>query len=193
VFSDLTDSNGQALDQNTFVFEIGAFDPTFVPDSSNTSQWASNWRVFDRAAYSQANGYFTSTTHIMNDGTSNSPFETPSVPSFAGLEAYLWVRNGDNPVPGTEWLLTRASAWVFPVPDPTEDCCDKGVIEWSVSDIVAEVPKWGKQGTIGGPGVFTDSNPHTLQTYTFVPEPSSALLAALAGVFAVTRRRRNHA
>ncbi|MCX6865825.1 MAG: PEP-CTERM sorting domain-containing protein, partial [Verrucomicrobia bacterium] len=66
-------------------------------------------------------------------------------------------------------------------------------LEWSVSDLrPQDVPLHGKQGDTAGPGVFTDSRSHLLQTYTFVPEPSAALLATLAGLTFVLRRRRDY-
>jgi hypothetical protein len=46
---------------------------------------------------------------------------------------------------------------------------------------------------VSGPGVFTPGTTGTpgLQTFTFVPEPSSALMASLAAIAALMRRRRN--
>ena len=188
VFSDLVDSQEQTLD-NTFIFEIGAFNDGFIPDEANVGSWASNWRVFDRAVYNQSNGYFASTVHMRDDGTSD--FNPPGGLSFEGLSAYLWIRNGDNPVPGAEWLLTRASNWVFPTATP--GCCDNELdLQWSVSDLdtLGETPGWGGYGNVVGPGVFTSTGGHTLQTYTFVPEPSSLLMAVSAlGLTALRRRR----
>lgn len=188
--SSIMNSEGQVLD-SAFVFELGAFVDGFTPDESNVGSWFSNWRVFDRASYSQEYGYFTSTVHYMNDGTSNSPDESPGVSSFAGLEAYLWIRNDTDPVEGTEWLLTRASNWVFPTPNPAPDCCDTDVIEWSVSDLGGgDMPEWGNQNGVSGPGSYTVTGGYTLQTYTFVPEPASAMMFAFAAGLMVLRRRR---
>ena len=169
-FSDFADSAGNTLD-NTFVFELGAFSGGFEPTASNVDSWFDHWQVFDRAFY-------------------NSPHLSPGALSFEGLSAFLWVRKGDEPVEGSEWLLTRADAWVFPTAVP--GCCDEGLpVEWSLSDLdVADVPTWGKQGVTSGSGVWTENDPHTLQTYTFVPEPSSALLTVMAGLITVLRRRR---
>jgi hypothetical protein len=188
VFSDIVDSTGETLD-NTFVFEIGAFLDGFVPDESNVGSWHANWRVFDQAAYNPDAGYFTSTVRMRDDGTSDSPYQTPGAPSFEGLGGYLWVRNADTPGEGTEWLLTRADTWVYPTALP--GCCDnETAAQWSVSDLDSgDVPKWGNQGGVIGPGSYSTTGPHTLQTFTVVPEPSSVLLALCGGAVAMRRRR----
>ncbi len=208
VFTNLYDSNGQTLD-NTFVFEMGAFVAGFVPEASNVSSWSANWRVFDRASYDPLLGYFTKwgteteTLRMLDDGTSNSPYMTPGSMSFEGLNAFLWVRKGELPVEGSEWLLTRADNWTFPTATP--GCCDnEPPSQWSVSDLDGgDIPVWGRQAgdtndpyVSTGPGVFTSSGPSTypgsstLQTFTFVPEPSAAIMTALAGCVMVLRRRR---
>jgi hypothetical protein len=186
-FSDLTDSNGNTLDESLFVFELGSFVNGFVPDDSNTDEWFLNWRVFDTASYEQDNGYFSSTVYIENDVTSSNP--SASTISFAGLEAYIWIRNDEDPVEGTEWFLARASDWTFPTTGG--DCCDTEVIEWSVSDLTTtDIPEWGRHGGTEGPGEYTVTGTTGLQTYTFVPEPSTAIMAAIAGLGLVLRRRR---
>lgn len=210
VFSNLYDSKGQTLD-NAFVFEIGAFVDGFVPETQNVSSWLANWRVFDRAAYAPGLGYFTKwstetdTLRMMDDGTSNSPYMTPGSLSFEGLNAYLWIRKGDLPEEGSEWLLTRADNWVFPTATP--GCCDNETpVQWSVSDLDDnDTPVWGRQGgytdqndpyVSTGSGVFTGTGPNTypgsstLQTFTFVPEPSTLVMTAFAGCGMALRRRR---
>lgn len=201
--STLVDSNGSQLD-NTFVFEIGAFVDGFMPDANNVELWLSNWRVFDQASYNQSIGYFTKwtsdtdTLRMLDDGTSNSPYMTSGAPSFEGLTAFLWVRKGDDPVEGSEWLLTRADSWVFPAATP--GCCDnEAVVQWSVSDLDgSDIPVWGRQSSDDpldpyvstGSGVFTNSTYSTLQTFTFVPEPSSMVFAAISLGIVMGRRRR---
>lgn len=191
VFSDLADSEGNTLAENAFVFELGAFVEDFVPDEENVGQWFANWRVFDTAGYNGYSGegdliwgHFGSTTQIRNNVTNGS-----SSFSFAGLSAYIWIRNSDTPVEGSEWLLTRATHWVFPTTGG--GCCENNPpLEWSVSDLKpGDVPLWGNQGGTSGPGVYTVTGSHTLQTYTFVPEPSSLALAALASCVMLRRRR----
>jgi hypothetical protein len=188
VFSDLRDSNGLTLD-DLFVFEIGAFDPGFSPLETNTTEWLDNWNVFDRAAYNGPLGYFTGTTEMTDAGLSISPALAADIPSFEGMSAYLWIRKGDLPVPGSEWLVVRATDWTFPTAVP--GCCDNGLpVEWSVSELTTgDTPKWGRQGDQPGPGIYTVTDTHTLQTYTFVPEPS-ATLTGLLSLPPLLRRRR---
>ncbi len=183
----LVDSDGDGLDDR-FVFELGAFALDFIPDDSNLEEWAVNWRVFDSASYNQDFGYFTSTVQVLSDGSSSNP--AASAGSFAGMIAYLWIRDSDEPVEGSEWLLVRAENWVFPAVGG--DCCDTRVIEWSISDLDSgDLPLWGNQGGTRGPGESTTTTTTGLQTHTFVPEPSTALLAAIACGFAVLCRRRS--
>lgn len=192
--SHLSDSSGHPLDE-TFVFELGSFDNGFDPTASNTSQWAANWKVFDAASYLEGTfdpitGYVTATADMNPSGFSNSGQVTSPTFSFAGLQAYLWVKNSNSPVEGTEWALVRADAWTFPAADP--GCCPtEHPIAWSVSDLTNETPVWGGQEGIEGDGVRSVFSPGSyIQTYTFVPEPSSTLLIGL-GALLLTRRRRS--
>jgi hypothetical protein len=192
-FSGFADSDGIQLDETSYTFELGTF-ADIEPDENNTSLWYNKWRVFDRAAYTEATGYFTSTVEMRDDGTSNSAALTPGAPSFEGMKAYLWVRNDNNPQPGSQWLLVRDTAWVFPTAIP--GCCNNGLpIAWSVSDLDAgDVPEWGSQGGVTGPGEFTVTGSFTLQTHTFplsgqIPEPSAAVLLSLSGLAFLRRRR----
>ncbi|MDP3849169.1 MAG: PEP-CTERM sorting domain-containing protein [Luteolibacter sp.] len=186
VLDGVTDSNGVTLD-DTFVFELGAFVENFTPDETNTHMWFENWRVFDQAAYNSDTGNFTSTVFI-GEGVTSS-YLAPGSLSFSGLEAYIWIRKGEEPIEGSEWLLVRSEDWTFPVEGG--DCCDTNVISWSVSQLDAnDDPEWGRQGGVMGPGTYTQIGSSGLQTFTFVPEPSSALMAALAGFGTVLRRRR---
>ena len=204
VFSDLLDSKGDALGikpGSSFVFELGAFNAGFIPQPQNMDQWFSMWNVFDRASYNAVNGYFTSSVQMTDEGTSNSLFLdlTPATTSFAGLPAYLWVRNVENGL-GSENLLVRpgdAEKWKFP--SPVAGCCDNEVpLEWSVSDLAAtDIPRFGSQGDVRGPGERTYDGYSNLQTHTSsssegeaTPEPGASVLVLVLGVMALLDRRR---
>ena len=203
-FSDLRDSYGNPLD-SSFYMQLGYFEATFTPDANNTAQWAANWHVFDQAAYNNPVnsfdplvGYFTrESIAIDENGHSTSPYAEVGL-NFTGQEAYLWTFNNQTPGVGTEWLLARADSWVFPA-GSVPGCCENELpLQWSVSDFATQDPQalpiWGGQGGQRGAGYYTDTNVnysnYTLQTFTFVPEPSTAMLTALGVAIALLRRNR---
>ena len=198
IYDDIVDSEANILD-NTFIFQLGSFENGFTPDSENVDAWSENWKVFDQADYNGIDapiddgiwGYFTSTVNMLAGGVSNSADLTPGATSFEGQSAFVWIRNSDDAVEGSEWVLVRADSWVFPNVDP--ECCPSDLpLEWSMSDLaLGDVPLWVSQGGTAGDGSYTTTGSYTLQTFTFVPEPSTALLFGLAGMVAVYRRRRN--
>ena len=195
MWSNLVNSQGQTLD-SSFTFMIGAFKDNFVPDSSNDpaknnmSQWLSKWNTFDSTTYNGLFDSFASSVQMLEFGKSSNPlYHTELGLNFQDLNGYLWIRNGTTMEPGTEWMLARASTWVF----PKYVCCDTYPVQWSVSDLASGgvTPLYGNQGGVIGPGVFTETGAYNLQTFTFVPEPSSAMLVALTGTWLLLRRRRN--
>jgi hypothetical protein len=213
VFSILVDSSNQelTLSSNTpvdnFVFELGAFrtvtNTEFVPTLFNIEQWATNWKVFDRASYSQTSDYFTSTVEINSSGFSSNTAVAPSNFNFDNLPAYIWIRNEGVTAGSTaaEWLLVRSSSWTFDA--PLSHCCDPNLpVEWSVSDLTAaDIPVYGAQkddtrayenGVISSQPV-AQVGPY-LQTATFafspVPELSSSVLILVLGVLGLLDRRR---
>lgn len=188
-FSKIVDSKGATLD-NTYVFEVGVFASPFTPDETNTASWFANWQAFDRAAYSPTNRYFTSTVQMTDDGKSNSAFLSPTATSFAGLEAYIWVRNSETPSPTTEWFLVKSPSWIFPTATP--GCCDNDLpVQWSIADLVpSDTPVWGSQKGVDGKGTFTQDGVYNLQTFT-IPEPSAAMMVLLSCTFLLARRKRS--
>jgi len=197
VDSALRDSFGNSLDA-TFAIQLGFFEKVlgiqFVPDATNTADWSSHWKVFDQAAFDPLAGYFASTVMLNADGTSSSSFADNDLGlDFSNQDAYIWIHNSETPGTTTEWFLGRsATGTAWHIPDKVAECCDnRPPLEWSVSDLTSgKVPVFGKQGTDTGGGSYTVTGTYTLQTFTFVPEPSSSLLLALGGVVAALRRRR---
>lgn len=198
-FSQIVDNEGNTLSQGNFTFALGAFETSFTPTEENRYEWAANFVTFDVADYDAANGVFAGEYALYNNTyTSLSGITINSTGSnFEALgisrDAYIWVYNSTNPEPGSEWFLARAD-WVFPT--ITGDCCSNDPpLEWSMSDLDSnDTPLWGNQFNTEGNGVreIQDTNAD-LQTYTFIPEPSTALLVVMAGMFGVMRRSRRPA
>ncbi len=197
----VVDSNGAEVD-NTFVFELGAFF-NFTPTENNVDDWYANWQVFDFTSYNAGinDRNFEGSVYVENDpndpeanvATSNNP--SASQLNFSGLEAYMWVRKGNTPTVGSEWLLVRADSWVFPTQGAA--CCDTGLIEWSTTDLGSSVPLWGRQYGVRGPGegefdsqTYDYNTSPLLQTFTFVPEPSTFVMSVVAALGLLLRRRR---
>jgi len=193
VFSDLLDSHGNALVQNTYQFELGVFDAAFNATTTPLSEWFTHWTMVDSAAYSQNNGYFAATLLTEN-----------IAPSLVGKDAYLWIRNSPTiEYQSGEWLLVRDSNWILPPahsPSSINACCDNTPpLQWSVSDLGAtDVPLYGYQNNsyqkpVGTGGVSTPTPTTYLQTasYSVVPEPYSAVMMLVLGVLTLLDRRRS--
>lgn len=187
VFDTVVTSDGTAVDSASFTFQLGAFVDGFDPSTASYDEWLTNWRVFDTAGYNNLTSQFGSTAYMQPDGT--SPLD-PGGFSFLNRQAYLWIRNGDDPTPGTEWLLVTTTSWIFPAA-ADDPCCPKGLPhEWFASDLAStDTPLFGAQGGIHGDGSYTDGGPSTLQTHTFIPEPATAALLLLTAATALRRRR----
>jgi len=196
LFSVYRDSFGNALD-DTYTIQLGFFESllggggtSFQPDSNNVAEWTEQWRVFDEASLNLQLGAFTSEARVNENGTSSSDFADLGI-NFERQQAYIWIRKGDSPVAGSEWFLARATDWLFP--EGSDDTTLP--LQWSLSDLNPEggpsvVPVWGAQfGQIGAGTYTTTNSEYTLQTFTFVPEPSSLMLA-VSGVLLMLKRRR---
>lgn len=98
-------SSGARMDVQ-MTFELGVFAPGFVPTSSNTAQWAANWRRAAVALYHPVNGYFTGVYQVASN----------AAPFLAGTRGYIWGHTGQSS--GGEWILLSAPAWTWPVVNP---------------------------------------------------------------------------
>ena len=185
-------SDGTDLDA-TFTFQIGTFG-SFVPIEANAAMWSANWTVLDNATYDVGFDRFQSSFQLATDGgipgnvISSSTGESVAI----GEQVYIWVYDTDVYGFGSEWaLITDADAlngddWT--VPDAGDQSA--GPLDWRVS--LATTPIFGGANDVRGEGTFTSVPPaFDLQTATYVPEPSSALLVlAGLGLFGGRRRRR---
>lgn len=194
LFSSFQDSAGNPLG-NSFAIQLGFFEVTpgvaFTPEADNVADWVQHWRVFDQASLNLGLRYFTSEAQVKADGTSGSSFGTVGT-DFEGQRAYIWVRNSGDRVPGSEWFLATADSWVFPT--GSDDCCDPGLpVQFSITDLnPTTAPIWGGHTGNIGSGTYTDPNPthpYTLQTYTFIPEPSTLVLTLVGSCLLLIRKR----
>jgi hypothetical protein len=122
-------SNGITPMDASFRFELGVFNPGFVPASGNISQWAENWNPAQRTAY-QAD--IKRYTDIFIATGNASPFT-------AGSPMYVWGFKGD-PLAG-EWILFRAAGWTWPTVPPVP-----AFLTWDAKDATAVI------GTINATG-----------------------------------------
>ncbi len=176
--SEMADSQGEVLEGDTFLFELGAFEEGFVPDESNVGQWVENWRIFDMADYQydelQVSAYFTGTANVQDVSQYTEMFE--------GLKAYIFIRDTSS----SEFFLASSVSWVFPDADP--GCCPNGeVTTWSVSQL--GTPVWGGLMDERGGGDYSAQGPFDIQTHG-VPEPGPAVLFLLGCASLMLQRRR---
>ena len=94
-------SAGSPMDGG-FRFEIGVFNGSFVPTTSNKDQWAANWRPAARTIYQTGTSRFASNQLVSSNV---SPFTV-------GKTAYVWGFRGD--AANGEWILFREPSWTWP-------------------------------------------------------------------------------
>lgn len=186
-FGDFSDRVGVTLD-DTFVFEPGSLFGGSVPFGSNIDPLILNREVCDQAGSNGNIGYFASTVCVPRDSRSGNPTANDGL-SLAGLVTCIWIRNDENPVEHSKWLLTRATNWNFSRVGSASR--DPDLIAWSVSNPVSgNVPEWVVRNDVPDSEEFSGAATTGLQTFTFVPEPSSPLFSAVAGGFLLLRRLR---
>lgn len=186
--STIVDSNGEDLGQNnTFLFELGAFDEDFIPDETNVGQWGAKWHTFDTASLTtdEYGSRFLDTRVLQNDAPG---VQLDYVNMFEGLKGYIMIRNPER----TEYFLARFDTWVFPTFE-TNCCSNDGTLTWTVSE--STTPIFGSVGNNHGGGDFESPGPYDIQTHTVtglqpIPETHSSLLAILGCGAALMRRRR---
>jgi hypothetical protein len=202
--SEFRDSYGHLLDE-TFHVQLGFFESALTggPTVDNVADWVNHWKVFDEASINlndTGSDYFTSEAWVGADGQSyvnsgGAPVLNPDADlglNFAGQEAYIWLYNSKTPSLTTEWFLARVSDWILPA--GSDDCCDPTFnLQWNVSQLATNeiTPVWGAQSGKLGNGYYTDTTPgaYELQTFTFIPEPSSLLMAVIGSSLLLRRRR----
>jgi len=178
-----------------FTFALGSFGTEFFPTIENYQQWAENFKIFDTAVYNAIDGFFMSEASLTEGRTSDSTSSLVNLSDqfMPGEKAYIWIFDTQDTQGSFDWALVSAVDWLFP--ESGVECCDDGVLYWSLSDILNSGP--GDGPVIGGvnqergPGYYDDisSTTFTIQTAT-IPEPSAFILVVVAGAVGLLRRRR---
>jgi hypothetical protein len=148
-------------------FELGTFAPGFDPTTATPDQWVSNWIVLQGADYDLVDQQVIQTATLSSN---ESPFTL-------NTQAYIWGYTSKSVDPSSQWLLVAAPSWKWPSassPLPTT---------FSMSDAKPQDALIGSVNPSGG-------GYHMQFEYVAVPEPSAALLACVASLGLVLRRRR---
>lgn len=179
----MVDSHGNLLD-DSFGFELGTFVTGFTPTALNFDQWASNWKLLERADFGNGKwvpndptfgSYFTGDFSFSATGQVNS---FPGSATFTtGEQAYIWVRGGND-----EWALVTDTVpgsgpddiWQLPNPANITDFN----LQWDISNASTAIIGSVNNGTF------------RLQT-SVIPEPSTSLLVLMLGcLLQFTRHKR---
>ena len=111
-------SSGAPMDAG-FIFELGVFSGGFEPSAGSAALWLQFWSPAQSASYNASNNLFTGSFAISD----NSP------PFVAGAKAWIFGRRAS--ATGSEWILCRASDWVWP--EASNDPFQIG-INWNAKD-----------------------------------------------------------
>ena len=187
-----------------FNFELGTFG-TFIPDETNMPLWRDSWKLLDSTTYNTTTKLFTDTATLVYNSSNSTwspsavdvpPPAPPQLPNqFAeGEQVYIWVYNNTNMDATTEWgVYTRTGSvdplnpnWVLPAGPGSQTA-----LPLFMFTADANATPFGGTPNVTGPGEFTPPvGVFSFQTHSFVPEPGSVFMLALAGSMCLVRRRK---
>lgn len=148
-------------------FELGTFSPGFDPRTATPEQWVSSWIVLQGADYDLVDQQFIQTATLSSN---NSPF-------LENAPAYIWGYTTKDVAPTSEWLLVKSPLWKWPA------STSLSTTTFSMGDALPADAIIGSVNPANGA--------YQMQLgYVVVPEPSSTMLAGLATIALIWRRRR---
>lgn len=170
---------------SSFTFELGAFEPGFVPTAGNTDDWLANWSPVTDAGGAPAAGSstpFTTYTTVFGptDGFADSVDLTHNNSPFqVGAQGYIWGYNHQGAADGDcQWILmTNSSDWLY----PDTSAAITPTATWTVGNAAAAETV---VGSISGSSMTLGRIEHP------IPESSTFALLAMGFGMVTLRRRR---
>jgi hypothetical protein len=172
--------------------QLGRFVNGFDPLLNDPSLWEANWRPFDEAnttnaGFNPAVGYISRSNALNADGTTPvAPFDETAFdfrsPAGDSKNAYMWLFNGKDLTPGTEWALITDPDWTFP-----ETVNPLITLDWRPDDTTTAILGGVNNGEIYD---IQTASVGPEDTGPMVPEPSTALLLLAGLVPLVLKHRR---
>ncbi|MFT4639560.1 MAG: hypothetical protein ACI8T1_002885 [Verrucomicrobiales bacterium] len=100
-------SGAPATLDSGFTFQLGAFEPGFVPTASNTDDWLDKWTPAQSAKYNDRTRFFTG-SHVYQQNV--SPFLPSNQGYIFGFNRWSTSEGGDR----AEWILATDPKWRWP-------------------------------------------------------------------------------
>jgi len=167
-------SDGSSFWDTGFHFEFGVFEDPFDPELNPPNLWADKWITLDTATYNAGAGVFADSW-------------IPSNNDYMDQQGYIFVYNNMTADETTEWFLATNPSWVIPASGQGQAGMK---LDWIVSQVTRVL--FGQTPGETGDGIEGGSPPagYELQSFTFVPEPSTTLLfGGLIGAFFLRRTK----
>lgn len=207
-FTPISFTSDGTVDNEVLKWDLGYFTAGYTPDQTNYATWAANWNVVATDRYRDFGGIWALSVNTLDVG-----------PIAAGRQMYMFAYNdlGAIGTPSGEALLFREDGLLFPtVPnqvtfDIADNPLDDGFeFNGQPANDDAFTVIWGQVdrsiyaagGMLVGGGFVTDLKTDSnrqpandgnatfeMQSFTWVPEPSTALLSVLGALMLLRRSR----
>lgn len=160
---------GSPMDAS-FTFELGAFEPGFVPTAANRNEWVSRWQGAASAGYNETFRFFTGSVLV---DSANPVFS-------ASNQGYIWGFNSRASGQTVEWVLITSPSWLWSsasgIATPLEWC----VVEASVA-VVGQINAADGSCHMRSASLTLAGNPNDPIAWRDTTFGSSAYMEAIAG------------